>query len=394
MRGIAAWMALALALTLGVTGCDTGQAVIIASPVPPDAGFRTYAHPSGVFTIRLPPDWSINDLSTGDTVFVEFSPPGSIRPPVSVYVINTGVALGTEAFSRVMDGYMALFHDPATYTEVNRQWQRDGSWRIDGIRHDGDRIAQLNTFLQRDGSFFSVIEVELSPDDPEMMETLNTIINTYRVDPTVSLGTSEMGQVPASEGEVGFGGLYTWVDGSGGFRITGMAVNQSDRPLEFVRIAAYIFDGRGRRLVEAEDFTLSDVILPGEHSPFSIRFPEGRPTGAVRYELHASARYAEFAAADFYDSSNFEVNAEATFNADGYLVISGTVTNIGPETVGFVKVIVAVLDDMGHVVATDATFASEQQLEPGRSSRFEVIFYELGGPAVNFSVSAQARVER
>ena len=60
-----------------LSACESSPVVVVATPVPPDAKFHTYQHPSGVFSLRLPPDWSVRDLSHGDTIRVEFSPPGN-----------------------------------------------------------------------------------------------------------------------------------------------------------------------------------------------------------------------------------------------------------------------------------------------------------------------------
>ena len=39
-------------IALFVTACDTSPVVVVATPVPLDARFRTYRHPSGVFKLR------------------------------------------------------------------------------------------------------------------------------------------------------------------------------------------------------------------------------------------------------------------------------------------------------------------------------------------------------
>ena len=59
---------LALLAASLMAGCTGGTVVVVATPPPPDAGFHTYRHPTGVFTLRLPPGWSVRDLSTGPTL--------------------------------------------------------------------------------------------------------------------------------------------------------------------------------------------------------------------------------------------------------------------------------------------------------------------------------------
>ena len=62
-------LGLALLLVL-LSACNSGTTVVVATPVPPDAGFRTYRHPGGAFSLRLPPEWSVRDLSGENPVSV------------------------------------------------------------------------------------------------------------------------------------------------------------------------------------------------------------------------------------------------------------------------------------------------------------------------------------
>ena len=72
-------------IVLALSACDTNPVVVVATPVPLDSSFHTYRHPSGVFSLRLPPDWSVRDVSSGDAVRVEFSPPGNAGARISIH---------------------------------------------------------------------------------------------------------------------------------------------------------------------------------------------------------------------------------------------------------------------------------------------------------------------
>src|SRR4051812_31357962 len=95
-RFLALWILIGLLPLL--SACDSSPVVVVATPVPADAKFHTYRHPTGVFTLRLPADWSIRDVSRGDTIRVEFSQPGNTGLPMTVYVVNTGTVLDVTTF--------------------------------------------------------------------------------------------------------------------------------------------------------------------------------------------------------------------------------------------------------------------------------------------------------
>ena len=101
MKRLVQWLFLIISgiIALGVlTACDATPVVVVATPVPPDAAFHTYRHPSGVCSVRLPADWSVRDVSRSDSVRVEFSPPGNTGLPMTVYVVNTGNVLDAASF--------------------------------------------------------------------------------------------------------------------------------------------------------------------------------------------------------------------------------------------------------------------------------------------------------
>src|SRR5690606_2122448 len=125
----------------------------VATPNAPDAGFVTYQHQTGVFTIRIPPLWIPNELPDANGARVEFSTLEGQESIVrlSVYVINTGTALTREAFLQTTNNYLPP-EDLASY-----EWQAleapidqaDGSRRVVGVRYYpsiGSRA--LNIFLQ------------------------------------------------------------------------------------------------------------------------------------------------------------------------------------------------------------------------------------------------------
>ena len=97
-----------------LTGCNPDPVVVVATAVPLDANFRVYQHPTGVFSLRLPPNWSVRDVSQGSAIRVEFSPPDNAGLPLSVYIINTGTVMDTSELLNAIDQYQKVVNsDPS-----------------------------------------------------------------------------------------------------------------------------------------------------------------------------------------------------------------------------------------------------------------------------------------
>ncbi len=401
-------LALLAALVLGASACggaiqSTDPVFVVATPVPPDAGFVTYRHPSGVFTIRIPPDWIAGELPDANGVRVQFTAleGDTAVSRLSVYVVNTGQPMTPEIFAETAAAYQPP-PDQARYdwVELERVAQPDGSLRVTGVRtYPALGARALNIFLQGNGTFFSALEVDTTDAPPPVLETLTAVVNTFRVNTDAALSVGTVQQAAASvtsySGVIGFNGYYAWADREGVFHITGEVVNTTPAPLEAVRISGVLYDAQGRRLAEQSDILPIDVLSSGQGAPFDLRFEAGKPATAVRYELNVAAREADYALRNFYGAENFAIaNDEAVYNAQGTLVVRGELANVGAQVAEGVRVVAALWDDAGHVVAVQTIYVSRPRLVPQEAVSFEVPFYELGGPAVTYTLTVVGQVGR
>lgn len=369
-------------------------------------GFVTYVHPTGVFSLSLPPEWIVNDTSDNRALNVTFSPPGEPDPLIGIYVIDldlltdtplpeTSAAYNNAAFEGVLEAYRAVHYSTSdlAYKELERSLQPDGSLRVKFLLDTPQGTTQHNDFIQVVKPYFIAMRVRI-PDDPAQFRTVSRIVDTFTVSQEAGWrSASNDEQFAAGQDAVGFVNLNAWVDHSGGFVIVGQVKDQTDQALEFVRITAQLYDAENQLLAEQDDFVSSDMMLPGEFTPFSIVFSDGLPPGTVRYDLNASARYADLSTRNFYGFQNFAVSSEAEFDDNGFLVISGQVRNEGGQAARLVKVIVTIFDDNQRVIGTDTTLVDTQRLAPGETSSYSMIFVELGGVPGTFLVSAQGLAE-
>lgn len=393
-----------LGLAAILTGCQGGPLIVVATPVPPDAGFRTYHYPGGVFTLRLPADWAIHDVSSGEMVHVEFSPPDNAGLPLAVYVINKGQPIDTASLLDDLKPYEATIDgDSSIYTEVARNAQGDGSWRLTGIRQTPIGPRQLNTFIEADQSFLSALVVDITGVDSAQMTQLAAIVNTYRVNTAASLtvGSVSTGTpapdipgVNTSAGTISFDGLLEWTDSAGGFNINGELTNRSGSALEAVRVTALLYDAQNTILAQQGDVISSDVLPDGTTASFSIHFRDGKPPQAVRYELQSAARDAVYNLPTYLGPESFlKGNEKASYDSAGDLVISGDVVNQTQQAAHAIRVNVTVYDTQQRVVGTQSAFVAKPDLLPGDTSHYEVTFYQLAGSAGRFVTRIEGRTQ-
>lgn len=391
--------------TLGLSACqdnpdDNAPLVIVATSAAPDAGFYTYRHESGVFSIRIPPNWVADNLPDPNGVRVQFSNLEGTESVVrlTVYVVNTGTPMTREGFLNAAAAYQPpedvanygwqLIEDPID--------QSDGSRRLVGVRtYPTIGPRAMNIFLQGNGSYFSALETDVTDADENLINTLAAVVNTYRVNSSVALQIGEVTGVTSFTGVIGFDSYTAWSDSDGGFNITGRVVNNADYAVEAVRLTGYLFDSRSNRLSEKSSILTTDILAPGEGAPFRLRFDGGRPSTVVRYELHAAARASEDTVLrNFYDKSNFTVQSNDPFyNESGFLVVSGQLSNNGSRLVKLIKVVVSIFDDQNNIVATETVFIDKDQLLPGEAGSYEVVMYDVGGPAIRYELNVMGTAE-
>lgn len=395
------WM---FGLCMSLTGCQGGPLIVVATPVPPDSGFRTYHYPAGTFTIRLPADWSTRDVSSGNAVRVEFSPPDNAGLPLTVYVVNTGQPIDTATLLDDLKPYESSINgDASVYTELARNAQGDGSWRMVGVRQTSIGPRQMNTFIEADRSFLSAVVLDITNADPTRLAQLTAIVNTFRVNTAASLTVSNVNastpassiaSVNTSAGTITFDGLLDWTDSSGGFNVNGELTNHSGGPLEAVRVTALLYDAQNAVLAQEGDVIGSDVLSDGATASFSIRFRDGKPPQAVRYELQSSARNASYNLPTYLGPENFiKGNEKASYDAAGDLVISGDVVNQTQQAAHAIRVNVTVFDAQQRVVGSQSAFVAKPDLLPGDTSHYEVTFYQLAGSAGRFVTRIEGRTQ-
>lgn len=353
------------------------------------AGFATYQHPAGVFSVRLPATWVISDQSNEFALDVEFSPPNLGESVLGIYVVSAD-ALDANA-TEIPTLYAAYLErrDIELDTWVE-EIQPDDSVRFQYSLTDG----QFNDFAAVHNDYFVVMSTRV-PSDPGLRRILASVITTLEVD-TESEWFSIIrtgGGGPRGADAVGFTGVNFYETSRGDILVLGQVSNDAELPMSFVRVRALIYGPDDRLLTEQDTFLATDLLEPGEFAPFVITLAEGFPPNTLRFELAASASYETIGDTSFYGPDNFEVLADADFDDASMLSIFGEVSNIGEETANLVKVITTVFDEEGNVIGVANSLVEQQRLEPNETTRFSLDLAEVDGAPANFLISVQGITE-
>lgn len=373
-----------------LAGCGpSGDAV----PVPQAS--RPYTHPSGVFSLDLPPTWRVGDLSSGPLLHVTFAPPDAERPLLTVYAFRLETELDDDVFGATMGGFLRapLNHE---LDLVETTAMGDGSWRAAAVRNIQGEALPVNIFMQRDGSVFSALEVTVPGNDAFNMALLSLMTNSFSVAAATDWPVGSLADLPGSDtnlvlaaGNLSFDNLHTWTDDAGMFHITGQVANRAPYALESLHVTAQLLDGAGNVLEEASAPVPVSVLLDGELAPFDVQFANGWPRVAVRYALTADADQAGAVLATLYGPESFDWEDRAEYDEQGQLHIRGTVWNAGTVLTRDVQAVVTVFDGVDRVVGLIAAPVGDAPLSPGESVRFDVPLTTLGGEPIRYQLVVQ-----
>ena len=384
MRRVVVWCVVVLALLAACA--PAGDAV------PEAPASRPYEHPSGVFGLELPPTWLVGDLSSGAVLTVTFAPPQSARPLLTVYAVRFESPLDDTAYGAAMGAYLRAPHNHSLDI-IETEAMGDGSWRATAVRNAQGQARPVNIFMQRDGPYFSALEVSVPDNDAFSMALLALMTNSYRVNTAADWPVGTLTDIPAGDanlilaaGNLSFGGLLPWTDSDNRFHLTGLVANHAPYALQDVQVTARLLDGAGAVLQEQTAVVPVTVLLDGEQAPFEVAFSGGWPRLAGRYELQATGDPAGPALATFYGPAGFDWEDQAEYDEAGQLHIRGRVWHTGTVAVQDVQAVVTVYDGQDRVVGVVTHPVGEGSFAPGESWEFDVPLAALGGEPIRYQL--------
>ena len=162
-----------------------------------------------------------------------------------------------------------------------------------------------------------------------------------------------------------------YIDDDGTLHIVGEIENNTNVPLNQIKITAKLLDGDGFQIGQISGEATTNVLMPGMNSGFDIII-----TG---YDLHAITNYDlefDYKITDPKNQAIEIISSELKNDGQGNLVISGMLENQGEITANMINVIATLYDRDGNVVAISNIRLQPDFLRAGDSTFFIVPIYE------------------
>lgn len=208
--------------TLGDTGSSTNGELAAVEI----GDLETYAHPSGVFSIDVPANWTLQDNSKPDELILVWTDP-TRNGGVIVDIFEDDSPYSAEQLTDLLNSFLEnSFGSQDDFSADEPVTQSDDSiliaWSYTA-QADNDVQAELlgNSFVEQRGNKVSILTTLVPRDQFEdLREETDGIINTYRIDPDAALsaaagisgdtsgsatdtGSAETGEIPATVVAVG-----------------------------------------------------------------------------------------------------------------------------------------------------------------------------------------------
>ncbi len=191
---------------------------------------QTFKHPSGVFSIDIPDTWTLKDNSKADEIIHIWSDPTG-NGAVIVDLFEDKTSYTADQLTQIITSFLkSQFGTEPDFVTKDPQTQKDGSilvvWSYTSKASNGTSVPLLgNSFIEQRENKVSILTTLVPSDQFDtVLPKTNEIINTYKIDPSVTLttGSTAAPQATAAPGEVlpiEFGTLQTFKHPSGVFSI-------------------------------------------------------------------------------------------------------------------------------------------------------------------------------
>ncbi len=154
---------------------------------------QTYTHPTGLFSIDIPENWSLTDSSKADEIIMLWFDPTN-NGLISVDLLENTAEPTEEELTEFLQQYLDnTFGSQQDFFTDEPTPQNDGSvliiWSYTSEASGGVMVDMLgNTFIEQRGDKLSIMNVVVPDEQFDALEAdINEIINSYQIDPSVSI---------------------------------------------------------------------------------------------------------------------------------------------------------------------------------------------------------------
>ena len=179
----------------------------------------------------------------------------------------------------------------------------------------------------------------------------------------------------------------TYIGDDGMLHIVGEVQNNSQSPLNKIKILAVLIDENGNEINKFDGKVMSNVLMPGMKGSFDIITTERNLDKNLGYNLDFEYKLAA------PKSQVIEiVSSELTRDKLNNVVVSGTIENNGEITANMINVIATLYDRDGNVLTVSKVQTQPDFLRAGEESHFLIPIYEKNQSinAVDYTIIAES----
>jgi peptide/nickel transport system substrate-binding protein len=168
---------------------------------------------------------------------------------------------------------------------------------------------------------------------------------------------------------------YFYEDDAGYANVIGEVQNQGTTTTTFMLLNVTFYDEFDTILAAESSYSIVDILLPGEISPFEV---SSYPLANLSVEYYTIE-------GTYYDTEEvpyreFELSGFTEYTDFGWFFVSGDVENIGVINASFVNVVASFYDESDTLTTYDVYYVPDV-LEPGQRETFDVTTYDEIEPA-------------
>ena len=178
-----------------------------------------------------------------------------------------------------------------------------------------------------------------------------------------------------------------YVSDDGSLHIVGEIENNSNMPLNQIKISALLIDDDGNEIKKIVGETVSNVVMPETKGAFDILIKNVRCESINDYELNLDYTLAA------PKNQVIEISSTAlTKDIHNNTVITGILENKGDLTANMIRVVATLYDRDGNVVTVSETYTKPDFLRAGDNSNFIIPFHEKSQSihGVEYSITAES----
>ena len=155
-------------------------------------GLETYKHSSGLFQIDVPKGWTPKENKKPNEVIVLWFDPTK-NALLSVDVFKAPTETTTEQLTTLLETFLkSTFGSRQGFVSEKPVQQKDGSvqivWSYDESIKNITAKVQGNSFISRSGDKVTLITTGgVASQIPELKESFDRVVNSYKVNPAVSI---------------------------------------------------------------------------------------------------------------------------------------------------------------------------------------------------------------